>query len=119
MSGWSNGIADLDNNGWKDLFVARGNVMDDIDAVSHHFHYAEPNSIFRNLGNGQFEDVSAMAGADFARPASNRGLAYGDLDNDGRIDLVVTALGQPARVLHNVSENRNHWILFETGRRQE
>jgi len=113
MSGWSNGVADLDNDGWKDLFVARGNVMDDIDAMSRHFHYAEPNSVFRNLGNGQFEDVSATAGADFARPAPNRGLAYGDLDNDGRIDLVVTALGQPARVFRNVSENHNHWILLK------
>jgi hypothetical protein len=113
MSGWSNGVADLDNDGWKDLFVARGNVMDDIDAVSRHFHYAEPNSVFRNLGNGQFEDVSATAGADFARPAPNRGLAYGDLDNDGRIDLVVTALGQPARVFRNVSANHNHWILLK------
>ncbi len=113
MSGWSNGIADLDNDGWKDLFVARGNVMDNIEAVSRHFRYAEPNSVFRNLGNGQFEDVSATAGADFSRPAPNRGLAYGDLDNDGRIDLVITALGQPARVLRNVSENQNHWVLLK------
>jgi enediyne biosynthesis protein E4 len=113
MSGWSNGVADLDNDGWKDLFVARGNVMDDIDAVSRHFHYAEPNSVFRNLGNGQFEDVSATAGADFARAAPNRGLAYGDLDNDGRVDLVVTALGQPVRVFRNISENQNHWILLK------
>jgi enediyne biosynthesis protein E4 len=113
MSGWSNGVADLDNDGWKDLFVARGNVMDDIDAVSRHFHYAEPNSVFRNLGNGQFEDVSAGAGADFARAAPNRGLAYGDLDNDGRVDLVVTALGQPVRVFHNISQNHNHWILLK------
>jgi hypothetical protein len=113
MSGWSNGVADLDNDGWKDLFVARGNVMDNIDAVSRHFHFAEPNSVFRNLGNGQFEDVSAAAGADFARAAPNRGLAYGDLDNDGRIDLVVTALGQRVRVFRNVSENHNHWILLK------
>jgi hypothetical protein len=113
MSGWSNGAADLDNDGWKDLFVARGNVMDNIEAVSRHFRYAEPNSVFRNMGNGQFEDVSAAAGTDFVRPAPNRGLAYGDLDNDGRIDLVVTALGQPARVFRNVSENHNHWILLK------
>jgi hypothetical protein len=113
MSGWSSGAADLDNDGWKDLFVARGNVMDDIDAISRHFHYFEPNSVFRNLGNGQFEDVSATAGADFTRPAPNRGLAYGDLDNDGRIDLVVTALRQPTKVFRNLTENHNHWILLK------
>jgi enediyne biosynthesis protein E4 len=113
MSGWSNGVADLDNDGWKDLFVARGNVMDNIDVISRHFRYAEPNSVFRNLGNGQFEDVSATAGADFVRAAPNRGLAYGDLDNDGRMDLVVTALGEPVRLFRNVSENHNHWILLK------
>jgi hypothetical protein len=112
MSGWSNGIVDLDNDGWKDLVVARSNVMDNIEQISRHFHYAEPNSVFRNLGNGQFEDVSATAGADFTRPAPHRGLAYGDLDNDGRMDLVVTALSAPVSVLHNITETRNHWILL-------
>jgi hypothetical protein len=113
MSGWSNGVVDLDNDGWKDLVVARGNVMDNIAEISKHFSYAEPNSVFRNLGNGKFEDVSATAGADFTRPAPNRGLAYGDLDNDGRMDLVVTSLGGPVRVLRNVTETRNHWILLK------
>jgi len=113
MSGWSSGIVDLDNDGWKDLVVARGNVMDNIGEISKHFTYAEPNSVFRNLGNGQFADVSATAGPDFIRPAPNRGLAYGDLDNDGRMDLVVTSLGGPVRVLHNVTETHNHWILLK------
>jgi hypothetical protein len=113
MSGWSNGGVDLDNDGWKDLVVARGNVMDNIAEISRHFSYAEPNSVFRNLGNGKFADVSATAGADFTRPAPNRGLAYGDLDNDGRMDLVVTSLGGPVRVLHNVTETHNHWILLK------
>jgi hypothetical protein len=113
MSGWSNGIVDLDNDGWKDLVVARSNVMDNIEQISRHFRYAEPNSVFRNLGNGQFEDVSATAGADFTRPAPHRGLAYGDLDNDGRMDLVVTALGGPVSVLRNVTEMHNHWILLK------
>ena len=92
MSGWSNAIVDLDNDGWKDLVVARSNVLDNIGEISRHFSYAEPNAVFRNLGNGQFEDVSAAAGPDFTRPAAHRGLAFGDLDNDGRMDLVVTAL---------------------------
>jgi hypothetical protein len=113
MSGWSNGVVDLDNDGWKDLVVARGNVMDNIAEISRHFSYAEPNSVFRNLGNGKFADVSATAGADFTRPAPNRGLAYGDLDNDGRMDLVVTSLGGPVRVLHNITETHNHWILLK------
>jgi hypothetical protein len=113
MSGWSNGIVDLDNDGWKDLVVARGNVMDNIGEVSRHFSYAEPNSVFRNLGNGKFEDVSATAGEDFTRPAPNRGLAYGDLDNDGRMDLVITSLGGPVRVLRNITETHNHWILLK------
>jgi hypothetical protein len=113
MSGWSNGVVDLDNDGWKDLVVARGNVMDNIEEISRHFRYGEPNSVFRNLGNGQFEDVSETGGADFARPAPNRGLAYGDLDNDGRVDLVVTALRGPVRVFHNVTETHNHWILLK------
>ncbi|KAA6462022.1 CRTAC1 family protein [Acidobacteria bacterium AB60] len=113
MSGWSNGIADFDNDGWKDLVVARGNVMDNIELVSRHFHYAEPNSLFRNLGNGQFADVSATAGGDFTRTAPHRGLAYGDLDNDGRVDLVITALGAPVEVLRNVTETNQHWILLK------
>jgi enediyne biosynthesis protein E4 len=69
--------------------------------------------VFRNLGDGQFTDVSATAGADFLRPAPYRGLAYGDLDNDGRIDLVVTALGGPVRVFRNVTETHNHWVLLK------
>jgi hypothetical protein len=113
MSGWSNGIVDLDNDGWKDLVVARSNVMDNIEQISRHFRYAEPNSVFRNLGNGQFADVSATAGADFTRPAPHRGLAYGDLDNDGRMDLVVTALAAPVSVFRNVTETHNHWILLK------
>jgi enediyne biosynthesis protein E4 len=113
MSGWSNGAADLDNDGWKDLVVARGNVMDNIEEISQHFHYAEPNSVFRSVGNGRFEDVSATAGADFLRAAAYRGLAYGDLDNDGRIDLVVTALGSPVRVFRNVTDTHNHWIILK------
>ena len=112
MSGWSNGAVDLDNDGWKDLVVARGNVMDNIEEVSRHFRYAEPNSVFRNLGSGQFADVSATAGSDFTRPAPYRGLAYGDLDNDGRMDLVVTALGGAVRVFRNVTDTHNHWILL-------
>ncbi len=112
MSGWSNGIFDFDNDGWKDLFVARGNVLDNVALFSNRT-YEEPNTVFRNLGNGKFEDVSAGAGADFSRPAAHRGAAFGDLDNDGRIDAVVTVLNGKAKYFHNVTRNANHWILLK------
>lgn len=113
MSGWGNGMFDFDNDGWKDLFVARANVMDNISELIPTRHYPEPNSVFRNLGNGKFEDVSATAGPDFQMEAAHRGVAFGDLDNDGRIDMVVTVLGGQVKLFHNITEDNNHWILLK------
>ncbi len=112
MSGWGNGIVDLDNDGWKDLFVARANVMDNITEQIPNRRYPEPNTIFRNLGNGKFEDVSAMAGEDFQKEGAHRGVAFGDMDNDGRIDMIVTVLNGPLKYFHNVTANGNHWITL-------
>jgi hypothetical protein len=111
MSGWSNGIVDLDNDGWKDLFAARSNVIDNVELFSAR-HYEEPNAVFRNLGNGRFRNVSSTAGQTFQIPAAHRGTAFGDLDNDGRIDVVVTVLNGAAQVFHNISANHNHWLLL-------
>jgi hypothetical protein len=113
MSGWGNGMFDFDNDGWKDLFVARANVMDNISELIPARHYPEPNSIFRNLGNGKFQDVSSTAGPDFQIEAAHRGVAFGDFDNDGRIDMVVTVLGGQVKLLHNITESNNHWILLK------
>lgn len=113
MSGWGAGMADFDNDGWKDLFVARANVMDNIGLQDSARHYPEPNTIFRNLGNGKFEDVSGTVGPDFQIEAAHRGVAFGDLDNDGRIDMVVSVLDGPAELFHNITENGNHWILLK------
>jgi hypothetical protein len=112
MSGWGNGIFDFDNDGWKDLFVARSNVVDNINLVYPSRRYTEPNSIFRSLRNGRFQDVSANAGADFQLEAAHRGVAFGDLDNDGLMDMVVSVLGGPVKLFHNVSADSNHWILL-------
>lgn len=112
MSGWGNGIFDFDNDGWKDLFVARSNVLDNIAQFSNR-KYEEPNSVLRNLGNGKFQDVSNEAGPDFQLAAAHRGVAFGDIDNDGRIDAVVTVLNGPLKYFHNVSKNANHWILLK------
>lgn len=113
MSGWGNGIVDFDNDGWKDLFAARSNVLDNVAESNDGRTYPEPNSVFRNLGNGMFADVSAAAGAAFQQTAPHRGVAFGDLDNDGRVDAVVTVLGGAAKVLRNVSSNKNHWLLVQ------
>ncbi len=113
MSGWGNGMVDFDNDGWKDLFVARANVMDNINEAIPARRYPEPNAVFRNLGQGKFQDVSAMAGPDFQKEAAHRGVAFGDLDNDGRVDMVVSVLNGPAEVFHNISATGNHWILLK------
>lgn len=113
MSGWSNGIFDFDNDGWKDLFVARANVLDNIQELMPERPYPERNSIFRNLGNGKFQEVSVTAGPDFQTPAPHRGAAFGDLFNDGHIDAVVTVLGGHVKLLRNVTRNDNHWILLK------
>jgi len=112
MSGWGNGIFDFDNDGWKDLFVVRSNVMENIELATNR-KYPEPNSVFRNLGNGKFEEVSATAGPDFQLEAPHRGAAFGDLYNDGRIDVVVPVLGGAVKLFHNISSSGNHWILFK------
>jgi enediyne biosynthesis protein E4 len=112
MSGWGNGMFDFDNDGWKDLFVARSNVLDNIAQFGNR-KYEEPNSVLRNLGKGKFEDVSSGAGPDFQLAGPHRGVAFGDLDNDGRVDAVVTVLNGSLRYFHNVSKNNNHWIILK------
>jgi hypothetical protein len=113
MSGWGNGMYDFDNDGWKDLFVARANVMDNINELFPDRRYPEPNSVFRNLGNGKFADASATAGPDFQLEAAHRGVAFGDLFNDGHIDAVASVLGGPVKLLRNISDTGNHWILLK------
>ena len=107
-SGWGVGFGDLDNDGLVDLATANSHVNDEVDKFESSA-YREPNRIFRNTG-GRFEDVSLSAGDAFQKPAAHRGLVVVDLDNDGRLDLVTTALGTPARVWRNVTTPTGHWL---------
>lgn len=112
MTGWSNGIYDFDNNGWKDLFVARADVMDNIQQAIPAESYPEPNSVFRNLGNGKFQDVSTDAGPAFQVPGAHRGAAFGDIFNTGRIDAVVSSLNEPVKLFRNIGAAGQHWLLL-------
>ena len=112
MTGWSNGIYDFDNDGWKDLFVARADVMDNIQQAIPAETYPEPNSVFRNLGNGKFEDVSANAGTAFQVPGAHRGAAFGDIFNTGQIDAVISSLNEPVKLFRNIGAGGQHWLLL-------
>ncbi len=101
---------DADNDGWLDLLAVNG-AIEAIDGRGDHpFPYDETNLLFRNLRNGRFEDVTAGAGAAFRRSEISRGAAFGDLDNDGDTDVVVSNNSGPARLLLNEVGNRSHWL---------
>ena len=111
FSGWSTHLFDYDNDGWKDLFVAQSHVMDTIEKTSPNLRYLEPPLLLRNV-SGHFTRV--VPGEAFQKEWAGRGAAFGDLDNDGDIDIVVSNLGQYAYVLRNDGGNRNNWIGIET-----
>jgi hypothetical protein len=112
-AGWGNGIVDLNNDGWKDLFLACGDVMAPDGAFGANVPQA--NAVLVNLKDGKFADGSASAGEAFAaRKAVHRGVAFGDVDNDGRVDAVVTALDGPIELWRNVSPAPNHWLSVKT-----
>jgi hypothetical protein len=111
-TGWSNGIVDFNNDGWKDLFVAGGGVVDPKGDFGS--RAARANTVYVNLGRGRFADASAGAGAGFLRKAVHRGAAFGDLDDDGRVDAVVSALEDRLEIWRNVSPVKNHWLLVRT-----
>ncbi len=111
FSGWSTRFIDYDNDGWKDLFVAQGHVMDTIESTSSKLKYLQPPLLLRNRG-GRFSRVNA--GRIFDSAWAGRGAAFGDLDNDGDIDIVVVNVNQKAYILRNDGGNRNGWIGIET-----
>jgi hypothetical protein len=110
-SGWGVHFLDYDNDGWKDLLVAQGHDLDTVQLSYPQLHYKEPMLLVRNTGK-RFVDVSSESGSVFQQRWVGRGLAVGDLDNDGRLDAVVSTNGGSAHILHNETVTHNHWITF-------
>jgi len=113
MSGWGAGIVDLSNDGYKDLFSANSHVSENAD-IDPQQHYLQTNAIFENMKDNTFQDVTAHAGPGLSLRAAHRGAAFGDLNNDGKIDIVVSVIAGRAELLYNTTANGNHWLLIQT-----
>ncbi len=111
-SGWGVRFLDYDNDGWKDLLIAQGHDLDTVELSYPNLHYREPMLLLRNTGK-DFVDVSASSGAVFHEPWLGRGMAVGDIDNDGRLDAVVSTNDGPVHILHNETPTQNHWITLK------
>jgi hypothetical protein len=112
LVGWGTAFFDMDNDGWRDLFVANGHVYPQMDTVKGSAAYAEPMLLHRNLGNGTFEEVSHAAGLADVPLQSRRGAAFGDIANNGNVDIVVLNVGEPPSLLLNTNKSPNHRVLF-------
>jgi hypothetical protein len=111
-SGWGVRFFDYDNDGWKDLLVAQGHDLDTVELSSPNLRYRETMLLARNTGKG-FVDVSAGSGEIFHQAFVGRGLAIGDIDNDGKLDAVVTSNDGPIHILHNETPTQNHWLTLK------
>jgi hypothetical protein len=110
-SGWSPGLYDFDNDGWKDIFVSASHVNDTVE----HFEatkYRQPNAVFQNRGDGSFGDVTDASGLGAGEPRAHRGSAFADFNNDGRVDIVVVSLEGRTELWENISDSGANWITL-------
>ena len=108
-SGWGIGLFDFNNDGWKDMFIANSHVNDRVELFEAAV-YKEKNAVFANLG-GTFRDVSSSSGLTLAK--AHRGAGFGDFNGDGRIDVIVSSLGEPAELWENVTPDAGHWLILK------
>jgi len=114
LLGWGISFIDIDNDGWLDILVANGHVYPEVDGTQVDAAYAERKYLYRNLRNGQFEDVSLVGGSGITAPVPARGFAIGDYDNDGNMDAVVNCVNALPQLLHCTSTLKRNWIKIRT-----
>jgi hypothetical protein len=107
---WGNGIVDLDNDGLPDIFWVTGSVFPEVERKHPDFPHKTPRVLFRNLGGGKFEELLDLAGPGVAAPHASRGLAFGDFDNDGDIDILIMNINEPPSLLRNDITGSAHWL---------
>jgi hypothetical protein len=115
MVGWGVALADLDLDGWPDVFQVNGHVYPELESRKGAEQYRQPRLVYRNLGGGKLEDVSALAGAAIAERRSSRGAAFGDYDNDGDIDVLVMNMNEAPSLLRNNLKTDSGWISLDLG----
>ncbi len=110
---WGCGFADYDNDGWPDIIQVNGHVYPEVDRYKIGESFKNPRIVYRNLGNGRFQDVSQALGPGIAARFSSRGAAFGDYDNDGGIDILINNMNDIPSLLHNVGGNKQNWIKIK------
>jgi hypothetical protein len=108
--GWGAGIVDLDNDGFPDLFLVTGSVYPEVERTLPAYPFKTPRLVFRNLGDGRFEELIDEAGSGVAAPHTSRGCAFGDFDNDGDVDVLVMNMNEPPSLLRNDVSSGGHWL---------
>ena len=110
FTSWGAGIFDLDNDGYPDVFFVTGSVYPEVEKKLPQYPYKTPRVLFRNLGNGTFEEIESAAGEGVVTPHSSRGCAFGDFDNDGDIDILIVNMNEPPSLLRNDVRANQNWL---------
>jgi enediyne biosynthesis protein E4 len=110
--GWGTGFVDFTNNGWDDIFVANGHIYPNIDQGNMGFSYREPLLLFQNNHDGTFRDITRFTTLDKLPLHSRRGVAFGDINNDGNVDVLILNVGEPPTLLLNRTEKTGHAVLL-------